>query len=92
MKNHAAIRVEIKKYKEKNKTFYSKEESEYEEMNEDNKILFLGTTNSDEESEVEIEAEYMAAVDEIERSRKRNKVLKENCLNTKKRPITLLLI
>ena len=46
-------------------------------MSEDNEILFLGTTNSDEESEVDIEAEYMAALDEIERSRKRNKVLKE---------------
>ena len=47
-------------------------------MSEDNEILFLGTTNSDEESEVDIEVEYMADVDEIERYRKRNKVLKEN--------------
>ena len=46
-------------------------------MSEDNEIMFLGTTNSDEESEVDIEAEYMAVVDEIERCRKRNKVLKE---------------
>ena len=46
-------------------------------MSEDNEIMFLGTTNSDEESKVDIEAEYMVAVDEIERSRKRNKVLKE---------------
>ena len=38
-----------KKYKEKKKNSYSKEESEYEEMSEDNEILFLGTTNSDEE-------------------------------------------
>ena len=59
------------------KKFYSKEESEDEEMSEDNEILFLGTTNSDEESEVDIEFEYMATVDEIERCRKRNKVLKE---------------
>ena len=66
-----------KKYKEKKNNFYSKEESEDEEMSEDNEILFLGTTNSDEESEVDIEAEYMAIVDEIERCRKRNKVLKE---------------
>ena len=66
-----------KKYKEKKKNFYSKEESEDEEMSEDNEILFLGTTNSDEESEVDIEAKYMAAVDEIERCRKRNKFLKE---------------
>ena len=29
-----------KKYKEKNKNFYSKEESEYEEMSEDNEIFF----------------------------------------------------
>ena len=46
-------------------------------MSEDNEIMFLGTTNSYEESEVDIEAEYMDDVDEIERSRKRNKVLKE---------------
>ena len=46
-------------------------------MSEDEEILFIGTTNSDEESEVDIEAQYMATVDEIERCRKRNKVLKE---------------
>ena len=46
-------------------------------MSEDNEILFLGTTNSDEESKVDIDVEYMAVVDEIERCRKRNKVLKE---------------
>ena len=46
-------------------------------MSEDNEILFLGTSNLDEESEVDIEAEYMVAVDEIKRCRKRNKVLKE---------------
>ena len=46
-------------------------------MSEYNEILFLGTTNSDEESEVDIEAEYMAHVDEIERCRKRNNILKE---------------
>ena len=50
-----------KKFKEKRKNFYSKEESEDEEMSEDNEILFLGTSNSDKESEVDIEAEYMAA-------------------------------
>ena len=46
-------------------------------MSEDNEILFLGTTNSDEESEVGIEAEYMVDVDEIKICRKRNKDLKE---------------
>ena len=46
-------------------------------MSEDNEILFLGTTNLDDESKVDIEAEYMAAVDGIERCRKINKVLKE---------------
>ena len=45
--------------------------SEYEE------ILFRGTTNSNEESEVDIESQYMVVVDEIERCRKINKVLKE---------------
>ena len=34
-------------------------------MSEDNEILFLGTTNSNEESEVDIEAKYMVDVDEI---------------------------
>ena len=37
----------------------------------------MGTTNSDEESEMDIEAQYMAVVDEFEKCRKRNKVLKE---------------
>ena len=46
-------------------------------MSEDNEILFLGTTNSDEESKVDIKVEYMAVVDEIERCRKINKVLKQ---------------
>ena len=64
-----------KKYKEKKKNFYSKEESGYEEMSEDNEILFLGTTKSAKESKVDIEVEYMAAVYEIERDRKINKVL-----------------
>ena len=35
------------------------------------------TENSDEESEVDIEAQYMAAIDEIEKCKKINKVLKE---------------
>ena len=65
------------KFKKKTKNLYSKEESEYEEMSEDNEIPFLGTKNSDEESQVDIETEYMVAVDEIEICRKRNKVLKE---------------
>ena len=46
-------------------------------MSEDSEILFLGTKNSDEELEVDIEDEYMADVDEIERCRKKNKFLKE---------------
>ena len=46
-------------------------------MSEDEEIPFIRTTKSDEESEVDIESEYMAVVDEIERCRKRNKVLKE---------------
>ena len=46
-------------------------------MSEDEEILFIGTTNSDEESGVDIEAQYMVAIDEIERCRKRNEVLKE---------------
>ena len=46
-------------------------------MSEDEEILFIETTNSGEESEVDIEAQYMAIVFEIERCRKRNKVLKE---------------
>ena len=47
MKNHDVIRVE-RSLKEKKNNFYSKEESE-DEMSEDEEILFIGTTNSDEE-------------------------------------------
>ena len=66
---------EEKKFKKKNKNFYSKEDNEDE--SEDAEILFIGTSNLDEESEVDIEAQYMVVVDEIEKCRKRNKVLKE---------------
>ena len=50
-------------------------------MSEYNEILFLGTTKSDEESEVDIEDEYTVVVDEIERSRKRNKVVMKSKFN-----------
>ena len=60
------------KFDKKKKKFYSKEDSDDE--SEDAEILFIGTTNSDEESKVEIEAHYMAIVHEIEKCRKRNKV------------------
>ena len=43
-----------KKFKKKKKNFYSKEYSDDE--SEDVKILFIGTKNSDEKSEVDIEA------------------------------------
>ena len=48
-----------------------------EDVSEDEENLFIGTTNSNEESEVDIESQYMAVVDEIEKCRKKNKVLKE---------------
>ena len=64
-----------KKFKKKKKNFYSKEDSDNE--SEDAKILFIGKTNSYEESKVDIEAQYMSIVDEIETCRKRNKELKE---------------
>ena len=37
--------------------------SEDEKISEDEENLFIGTTNSDEESEVDIESQYMAAID-----------------------------
>ena len=64
-----------KSFNKKNKNFDSKEDSDDE--SEDAEIIFIGTTNLDEESKVEIEAQYMVVVDEIEKSRKRNRVLKE---------------
>ena len=45
-------------------------------MSEDDEILFIGIKNLDEELEVDIESQYMAVVDEIEKCRKNNKVLK----------------
>ena len=45
-------------------------------ISEDEENLFIGTTNLDEESEVGIESQYMVVVDEIEKCRKKNKVLK----------------
>ena len=57
------------------KNFYSKEDSDDE--SEYAEILFIGTTNSYEESEVDIEAQYMVVVDEIEKCRKRKNVFKE---------------
>ena len=60
-----------KKFKKKKKNFYSKEDNDDE--SEDAEILFVGTTNS----KVDIEAQYMDVVDEIEKCRKQNKVLKD---------------
>ena len=59
--------------------FYSKEYSD--DGSEYAEILFIGTTNLDEESEVDIESQYMVVVDEIEKRRKRNRVLKEKMSN-----------
>ena len=73
MKNLVVIRVR-RRLKEKEKNFYSKEESEDEEMSEDEEILFIGIANLDEQSKVDIESQYMDVVDEIERYRKKNKV------------------
>ena len=62
-----------------------KDISEDGKLSEDEKNLFIGTSNSDEVSEVEIESQYMAVVDEIEKCRKKNKILKEKLSNIKKR-------
>ena len=56
---------------------FLKDVSEDEKISEDEENLFIGTTNPDEESEVDIEAQYMAVVDEIEKCREKNKDLKE---------------
>ena len=68
-----------KKFKKKKKNLYSKEYSDDE--SEDAKILFMGTITSneelDKEGEVDLEAQYIAAIDAIEKCRRRNKVLKE---------------
>ena len=50
-------------FREKKNNFYSKEDNDGQ--SNDAEILFIGTTNSDEESEVDIEAQYMVDVDEI---------------------------
>ena len=69
------------KFKKKKENFFSKEDSEDE--SKDAEILFMGidaqTKNGEsyEESEVEVEAQYIDVVDEIEKCRRRNKVLKE---------------
>ena len=51
------------KFREKKNNFYSKEDNDGQ--SNDAEILFIGTTNLDEESEVDIEAQYMVDVDEI---------------------------
>ena len=39
---------EEKNFKKKKKNLYSKEETDYKDISEDEEILFIGTTNSDE--------------------------------------------
>ena len=73
--------MDKKKFKKKKEKFYSKEDNDDE--SEDAKILFIGidtqTQNGEsyEESKVALEAQYMAVVDEIEKCRRKNKILKE---------------
>ena len=63
-----------KKFKKKKKNFYSKEDSEDEE------ILFMGTVtqedDSDVEGEVDLKAELISALEELRKSRMKNKSLK----------------
>ena len=56
------------KFNKKKNNFYSKEDNDDE--SEDAEILFIGTSNSDEESEVDIESKYMVVVNEIEKCSK----------------------
>ena len=65
-----------KKFKKKKKNFYSKEDSEDE-------ILFMGTVtqasedDSDVEGEVDLKVELISALEELRKSRMKNKSLKE---------------
>ena len=73
--------MDKKKFKKKKENFYSKEDSD--DKSKYVEILFMGidtqTQNGEsyEESEVDLEAQYIVVVDEIEKCRRRNKVLKE---------------
>ena len=79
---------EDQKFKKKENKFYSTKDNDNE--SEGVEILFIGTSNLEEESEVEIEAQYMAVVDEIEKCRKRNKVFKEKLSRYQEEKIKLL--
>ena len=63
MKNLVVIRIKSWVRRSLTNKLYSKEDSDDE--SEDAEILFIGITNSDEESYVDIEAQYMDNVDEI---------------------------
>ena len=59
------------------------EDNEDEEIKENEEIIFMGIENqtsddeSDVEGEVDVEAELISALEEIEKCRRRNKYLKE---------------
>ena len=68
-----------KKFKKKKKNFYSKEDSEYEEISEDEEIIFMGIETqaqdgeSDEEGEVDLKSELISVLEELEKCRRKNK-------------------
>ena len=72
-----------KTFNKKKKNLYSMEDNEYEEISENEEILFMGieTQTSYDESDVEIEVdledELISDLEEIEKYRRRNKYLKE---------------
>ena len=70
-----------KKYYEKKKILYTMEDSEDEDTSEDEetKIIFTGVdsqaqnSESDEEGEVDLKAEVISALEELEKCRRKNK-------------------
>ena len=82
-KNQKSKTIYKNKFNKKKKNVYSMEDSEDEEINENEEIIFMGIETQtlddelDVEGEVDLEAELISALEEIEKCRRRNKYLKE---------------
>ena len=89
-KNQKSKTIYKNKFNKNKKTFYSMKDNEKEEISENEEIIFMGIETQtlddelDVEGEVDLEAELIISLEEIEKCTRRNKYLKEQLSKYKK--------
>jgi hypothetical protein len=91
LKNHKKINTNNKKkFNKKNKTFFTQEDNSSSEENEEDEpeLLFMGIKNqydkhSEDEEEVNFEEEILSIIEELRKTKKQNRVLREELLEIK---------